>query len=125
VNATLSFAAAAMNGMLHGDDRNFEGISTDSRTIQEGELFVALSGPNFDGNKFVNQASNNGAAGAIVASLVVEDIAQIEVEDTKLALGQLGAAWRDQHSVTVVGITGSNGKTTLKELVAATTLACR
>ena len=119
MNATLSFAAAAMNGTLHGDDRNFEGISTDSRTIQEGELFVALSGPNFDGNKFVNQASNNGAAGAIVASLVGEDIAQIEVEDTKLALGQLGAAWRDQHSVTVVGITGSNGKTTLKELVAA------
>ena len=119
MNATLSFAAAAMNGTLHGDDRNFEGISTDSRTIQEGELFVALSGPNFDGNRFVNQASNNGAAGAIVASLVVEDIAQIEVEDTKLALGQLGAAWRDQHSVTVVGITGSNGKTTLKELVAA------
>lgn len=119
MNATLSFAAAAMNGTLHGDDRSFDGISTDSRTIQEGELFVALSGPNFDGNKFVNQASNKGAAGAIVASLVGEDVAQIEVQDTKLALGQLGATWRDQHSVTVVGITGSNGKTTLKELVAA------
>jgi len=119
VNATLSFAADVMNGTLHGDDRSFEGISTDSRTIQQGELFVALSGPNFDGNKFVNQASNKGAAGAIVASLVGEDIAQIEVDDTKLALGQLGAAWRDQHPVTVVGITGSNGKTTLKELVAA------
>jgi len=119
VNATLSFAADVMNGTLHGDDRSFEGISTDSRTIQQGELFVALSGPNFDGNKFVHQASNKGAAGAIVASLVGEDIAQIEVDDTKLALGQLGAAWRDQHSVTVVGITGSNGKTTLKELVAA------
>lgn len=119
MNATLSFAAAAMSGTLHGDDRNFAGISTDSRTIQEGELFVALSGPNFDGNKFVSQASNKGAAGAIVASLVAEDIAQVEVPDTKLALGQLGAAWRDQHSVKVVGITGSNGKTTLKEMVAA------
>ena len=119
MNATLSFAADVMNGTLHGDDRSFAGISTDSRTIQQGELFVALSGPNFDGNKFVNQASNKGAAGAIVASLVGEDIAQIEVDDTKLALGQLGAAWRDQHPVTVVGITGSNGKTTLKELVAA------
>ena len=119
MNATLSFAADAMNGTLHGGDRNFEGVSTDSRTIREGELFIALSGPNFDGNKFVNQASNKGAAGAIVASLVGEDIAQIEVEDTKLALGQLGAAWRDQHSVTVVAITGSNGKTTLKELVFA------
>ena len=119
MNATLSFAADAMNGTLHGGDRNFEGVSTDSRTIREGELFIALSGPNFDGNKFVNQASNKGAAGAIVASLVGEDIAQIEVEDTKLALGQLGAAWRDQHSVTVIAITGSNGKTTLKELVFA------
>lgn len=119
MNGALSFAAAAMSGTLHGDDLNFDGISTDSRTIKEGELFVALSGPNFDGNKFVNQASGKGAAGAIVASLVSDDIAQIEVEDTKLALGQLGAAWRDRQSVTVVGITGSNGKTTLKELVAA------
>jgi len=119
VNATLSFAADAMNGTLHGDDRNFEGVSTDSRTIREGELFIALSGPNFDGSKFVQQASSKGAAGAIVASLAGEDIAQIEVEDTKLALGRLGAAWRDRHSVTIVGITGSNGKTTLKELVAA------
>lgn len=119
MNTTLSFAADTMNGTLHGDDRNFDGISTDSRTIREGELFIALSGPNFDGNEFVKQAATKGAAGAIVASLAGEDIAQIEVEDTKLALGQLAAAWRDRHSVTVVGITGSNGKTTLKELVAA------
>jgi UDP-N-acetylmuramoyl-tripeptide--D-alanyl-D-alanine ligase len=108
-----------MNGTLHGDDRDFDGISTDSRTIREGELFFALSGPNFDGNKFVKQASDEGAAAAVVASHADEDIAQITVEDTKLALGQLGAAWRDRHSVTVVGITGSNGKTTVKELVAA------
>jgi len=87
VNATLSFAAAAMNGTLHGDDRNFQGISTDSRTIQEGELFVALSGPNFDGGEFVSHACRKGAAGAIVASLVDEDIPQIKVEDAKLALG--------------------------------------
>ncbi len=119
MNATLSFAAAAMNGTLHGDDRDYDGVSIDSRTIQDGELFVALSGPNFDGSKFVNHARSKGAAGAIVSSLVSEDVAQIEVEDTRLALGQLGAAWRERHSVTVVGITGSNGKTTLKELVAA------
>ena len=119
MNATLSFAAAAMNGKLHGDDRNFEGISTDSRTVQQDELFVALSGPNFDGGEFVSHACSKGAAGAIVASLAGENIAQIEVEDTKLALGQLGAAWRDRHSVTVIGITGSNGKTTLKEMVFA------
>ena len=119
MNATLSFAAAAMNGTLHGEDRSFDGVSTDSRSIREGELFVALSGPNFDGSKFVNHATRKGAAGAVVNSLLTDDVAQIQVEDTRQALGQLGATWRGQHSITVVGITGSNGKTTLKELVAA------
>lgn len=119
MNATLSFAAEAMAGTLHGDDREFSGVSTDSRTIREDQLFVALSGPNFDGSKFVSDAAGKGAAAAVVDSLVNEDIAQIEVADTRVALGQLGAAWRDQGSVTVVGITGSNGKTTLKEMVAA------
>jgi len=119
MNATLSFAAEAMQGTLHGDDRGFDGVSTDSRTLQNGELFVALSGPNFDGSKFVSQAHARGAAGAVVDSIVTEDLAQIAVDDTRLALGQLGATWRGQHSVTVIGITGSNGKTTLKEMVAA------
>jgi len=119
MNATLSFAAAAMNGTLHGDDADFDGVSTDTRTISEGELFVALSGPNFDGRKFVNHAGGKGAAGAVVASLTDEAVVQIEVEDTRLALGQLGATWRNQHSITVIGVTGSNGKTTLKELIAA------
>ena len=119
MNATLSFAAAAMQGQLHGADRSFDGISTDTRSIAEGELFIALSGPNFDGNKFVSHASSKGAAGAVVASLVQEEIAQIEVADTRLALGQLAAAWRDAHEITVIGVTGSNGKTTLKELIAA------
>lgn len=108
-----------MQGVLHGDDRSFDGVSTDSRTIRAGELFVALSGPNFDGNKFVGQACGRGAAAAVVNSLADEEIAQIEVEDTRLALGQLAASWLDQHSPTVVGITGSNGKTTLKEMTAA------
>jgi UDP-N-acetylmuramoyl-tripeptide--D-alanyl-D-alanine ligase len=119
MNATLSFAADAMQGTLHGEDRTFDGVSTDSRTLQEGELFVALSGPNFDGNKFVSHAHGKGAAAAIVSQLVNEDVAQIEVDDTRLALGQLAAAWRGKHSLTVIGITGSNGKTTLKEMVAA------
>ena len=119
MNATLSFAAQATSGELHGVDGSFDGISTDSRSIREGELFIALSGPNFDGGKFVSHAKSKGAAGAIVATLVSEDLPQIEVDDTKLALGRLSAAWRDQQSLTIVGITGSNGKTTVKELVAA------
>ncbi len=119
MNATLSFAAKAMDGELHGGDGRFSGISTDSRSIREGELFVALSGPNFDGGKFVSHAKSKGAAGAVVAALVGEDLPQIEVDDTRLALGKLSAAWRDQQSLTVVGITGSNGKTTVKEMVSA------
>jgi len=119
MNATLSFAAEAMQGTLHGDDRRFDGVSTDSRSIQNGELFVALSGPNFDGNKFVSQARAKGAAGAVVSSIAKEDVTQIAVEDTRVALGQLGAAWREIHSLTVIGVTGSNGKTTLKEMLAS------
>ena len=100
-------------------DREFSGVSTDSRTIGPDQLFIALSGPNFDGSKFVSHAAGKGAAAAVVDSRVSADIAQIEVADTRVALGQLGATWRARCSATVVGITGSNGKTTLKEMVAA------
>ena len=119
MNGSLTLAAEAMQGNLHGSDRTFDGVSTDSRTIREGELFVALSGPNFDGNKFVGQARGKGAAAAVVDAPTDEDIAQIEVEDTRAALGQLTGNWLNQHSPTVIGITGSNGKTTLKEMIAA------
>ena len=115
----LSSAATSMHGDLIGGDRIFDGVSTDTRTIRGGELFVALQGPNFDGRNYVAQASEKGAAAAVVAEPVADDIAQITVDDTKLALGQLGAAWRRDRSAVVVGITGSNGKTTLKELTAA------
>jgi UDP-N-acetylmuramoyl-tripeptide--D-alanyl-D-alanine ligase len=119
VKATLSYAAKAMNGELHGNDRQFDGVSIDSRSIGEGELFFALTGPNFDGSTFVGHARSKGAAGAVVASKVNVDIPQIEVDDARVALGRLGACWRDGHSPTVVAITGSNGKTTVKEMVAA------
>ena len=119
MNSTLAVAADAMQGVLHGDDRSFCGVSTDTRTVKSGELFFALSGPNFDGGEFVTQASAKGAAGAVVAAPVTKDIAQITVDDTRLALGRLGSSWRRQHTATVVGVTGSNGKTTLKEMIAA------
>ncbi len=116
---SLALAADNMNGELHGKDRQFEGISTDTRSMRDGELFFALQGPNFDGHDYVGKAKANGAAGAVVSSLVEDDIAQIAVDDAKLALGRFGAAWRNGKKVCVVGITGSNGKTTLKDLVAA------
>ena len=117
--STLSAAAGFMNGTLHGSDQSFNGVSTDTRTLGKGELFVALQGPNFDGRDYLEQARARGAAGAVVNGLVEDDIAQITVSDSRRALGLLGAAWRQSLSPTVIGITGSNGKTTLKELVAA------
>jgi UDP-N-acetylmuramoyl-tripeptide--D-alanyl-D-alanine ligase len=108
----LATAADSMQGKLHGADHPFNGVSTDTRTLRRGELFIALQGPNFDGCDYVSQARDKGAAGAVVPTLVDEDISQITVEDSKRALGDLGAAWRRQ-------LTGSNGKTTLKELTAA------
>ena len=117
--ATLAQAAASMQGVLHGDDREFGGVSTDTRTIRDGELFFALQGPNFDGRDYVRAAREAGAAGAVVGKQVDEGIAQITVDDARAALGRFGAAWRNAHEATVVGVTGSNGKTTLKELIAA------
>jgi UDP-N-acetylmuramoyl-tripeptide--D-alanyl-D-alanine ligase len=116
---SLSQAAAAMSGTLHGADRVFEGVSTDTRTLRPGSLFFALDGPNFKGSDFVSQAMEKGAAGAVVNTEVDAAIAQIAVDDTRLALGSLARAWRDRHDATVVGITGSNGKTTARELTAA------
>jgi len=117
--ATLSQAAGSMQGKLDGADHPFEGVSTDTRTIREGQLFFALQGPNFDGRDYVGVARENGAAAAVVSSHVNDDAVQIVVDDAKAALGRFGAAWRDEHDTIVVGITGSNGKTTLKELIAA------
>jgi UDP-N-acetylmuramoyl-tripeptide--D-alanyl-D-alanine ligase len=111
-----------MNGTLHGADQSFAGVSTDTRTLKHGELFVALEGPNFDGRDYVQQAGENGAAGAVVNALVDTNgssLPQVVVNDSRRALGLLGSAWREQLGTTVIGITGSNGKTTLKEMTAA------
>lgn len=117
--ARLADAADAMRGELHGQDRTFEGVSIDTRTLRSGELFVALKGPNFDGGDYVAESARRGAAGAVVEARQDVSIAQIVVPDTRRALGALGAAWRQGRSAVVIGITGSNGKTTLKELAAA------
>ncbi len=116
MKAQLSLASNVMDGRLYGSDADFDGVSTDTRTLVPGNLFVALSGPNFDGEAFLDVAADKGAAGAVVTRRHSVDLAQIEVDDTLAALGRLGAAWRRTLPATVIGITGSNGKTTLKEL---------
>jgi UDP-N-acetylmuramoyl-tripeptide--D-alanyl-D-alanine ligase len=115
----LSQAAASMQGRLQGDDASFRGVSTDTRTLKPGELFVALHGPNFDGASFVRQAAEARAAGAVLERAVESNLPTIIVPDTRKALGMLAASWRRQMPATVIGVTGSNGKTTLKELLAS------
>ncbi len=119
MNGTLTSAAQMMNGELQGLDRSFSGLSTDTRTLRGGELFFALEGPNFDGHDYVGSAAAAGAAGAVVSRPVDASASQITVDDTRAALGRLAAAWRRERPATVIGITGSNGKTTVKEMVRA------
>jgi UDP-N-acetylmuramoyl-tripeptide--D-alanyl-D-alanine ligase len=118
VKRSLRHFEAAMRGTLHGADAEFGAVSTDSRTIARGELFVALQGPNFDGHRFVAAAAERGAAGAVVARLVDAPIPQILVADTLQALQEAARVWRDTFEIPVVAVAGSNGKTTTKELIA-------
>ncbi len=100
----------------------YTGVSTDSRTVAEGNLYVALVGERFDGHEFVAHALSNGALGAVVSRAPAEDTnARLyPVDDTLEALGRLAAHRRERLHVPVVGITGSAGKTTTKEMTAAT-----
>jgi UDP-N-acetylmuramoyl-tripeptide--D-alanyl-D-alanine ligase len=119
VKRRLRDFALACGGRLHGADRSFSGVSSDTRTIGAGELFVALRGENFNGNEFVGAALAAGAAGALVDTQRPEAIAQIVVSDTQTALEKAAHRWRSTFSIPVVGVAGSNGKTTVKEMIAA------
>ncbi len=119
IRASLTQAARWVDGVLEGPDREFAGVSTDSRTLTSGQLFAALSGPNFDAHEFLDQAVARGAAGALVDRLQPSSLGQMRVDDTRLALGRLARAWRETLAATVVAVTGSNGKTTVKEMLGA------
>ncbi|MGI9330316.1 MAG: UDP-N-acetylmuramoyl-tripeptide--D-alanyl-D-alanine ligase, partial [Gammaproteobacteria bacterium] len=116
---TLGMVAESVHGVLHGPDREFDAVSTDTRALNGGELFVALRGPNFDAADFIAQAERLGAAGALVERRTECALAQVQVVDTRLALGDLARFWRSRFVLPVIGITGSNGKTTVKEMCAA------
>jgi UDP-N-acetylmuramoyl-tripeptide--D-alanyl-D-alanine ligase len=117
---TLAEAARAVGGELRGADRPFGAVSTDSRTLAAGALFVALKGPSFDGAEFVAAAAARGAVGALVGSAAEPAaLAQIIVPDTLAALAALAHAWRGAFTLPIVAIGGSNGKTTTKEMTAA------
>ena len=114
---TLGDFAHACGGRLQGADRTYIGVSTDSRTIAAGELFVALHGPNFNGNQFVEAALAAGAAGAVVDAPQPAAIPQIVVADTQKALEKASHEWRKSFSMPLIGVAGSNGKTTVKEMI--------
>jgi UDP-N-acetylmuramoyl-tripeptide--D-alanyl-D-alanine ligase len=116
---SLADCAAQVGGRLTGADAVFDGVVTDSRGSCRGQLFVALRGERFDGHDYVAKAAENGAAAAMVEHPVDCDLPQWVVTDTLAGLGRLAAAWRNRIPARVVAITGSNGKTTVKEMVAA------
>lgn len=115
----LSELANTVNGTLHGQDVCFSGVSIDGRTITPGDLYVAIKGDRFDGHQFVDQAIQAGAVASMVEQQEDTHNATVSVRQTKQALGQLAKHWRQRFDFPIVGITGSNGKTTVKELTHA------
>ncbi len=120
----LTEAALATGGVPSDGSIVFAQVSTDSRRINPGDLFIALVGEHFDGHEFVKDLIVGGAAAAAVvnrqwAARYGQGLPLLAVEDTRLALGHLGAYWRDRFDIPLIGVTGSNGKTTVKEMCAS------
>ena len=118
---TLGEAAGVVGGRTGAAQVAFAGVSTDSRALKPGELFVALRGERFDGHDFLGSAAERGAAAAVVdrRHVAAAPLPSLVVEDTRRALGDLARAWRRRFSPALVAVTGSNGKTTVKEMLAA------
>jgi UDP-N-acetylmuramoyl-tripeptide--D-alanyl-D-alanine ligase len=117
----LQQAAAWVGGRLVGDGAvAVQRVHTDTRTLQAGDLFVALKGERFDANDFIADARAKGAVAAIAQpGKLPPGMPGIEVEDSKLALGHLANAWRRRYQLPLIAVTGSNGKTTVTQMVAA------
>ena len=112
--------AVICGGRYSGEDREFTGVATDTRALQGGELYLALRGPRFDGNEFLAAAAAAGAVAAVVDRPVPgTPLPVIEVADGQAALSRAAAGWRACFTGPVVGVAGSNGKTTVKEMTAA------
>ena len=117
---TLSELTEVLGGVLSGSDACVSGISIDTRTLEQGNLFVAIKGPRFDGHAYVRQARDAGASAVVVQEPVEElGVAQILVRDTEKALGRLGQFNREGFHAPVVAVTGTCGKTSVKEMLAS------
>lgn len=116
---SLSLLSQELNGRLLGGDRDIRNVCSDSRFISDNSLFVALKGERFDGHDFARLAHKNGARALLVSRELPLDIPQILVSDTQKAMGEIGAYLKALINIKSVALTGSNGKTSVKEMVAS------
>ena len=121
---SLAKMSAVLSGKLINQDVEFSTVSTDSRNIKPGQLFIALVGPNFDGHQFIKEITQKGAAAAIVSKPIKTDLPLLQVADTNKALGQLAAWHRQQMQLPIIALTGSCGKTTVKEMTRCILAEC-
>ncbi len=115
----LSLIAHWAGGEIHGDDASIDAVSNDTRTLAPGSLYVALRGERFDGHDFAANAVEHGASALLVERLLPLEVPQIVVANTELALARIAAAMQQQRATRVFAITGSNGKTSVKNLLQA------
>ncbi len=115
----LSEAAVATQGRVIGQDALFTSVGTDSRNLTQGQLFVALRGEHFDGHAYAQPCLEQGAVAAMISAPQAGLSSALLVQDTRLALGNLAAHWRSKFTIPLAAITGSNGKTTVKEMLAS------
>lgn len=124
IRLTLSQLAGITHGELHGRDVAIDDVTSDTRKITAGCLFVALKGERFDAHDFAEQAKAAGAGALLVSRHLACDLPQVVVKDTRLAFGELAAWVRQQVPARVVALTGSSGKTSVKEMTAAILSQC-
>ena len=115
----LDECVAPLQAQLTGDSVALSGVSIDTRTLKPGELYIAIAGERFNGHEFVDAAEQAGAAAIMIHEHVECELPQLKVSDTLSALGQLGKFWAQRFAIPTIAITGSNGKTTVKEIIAS------
>ncbi|SFN17808.1 UDP-N-acetylmuramoyl-tripeptide--D-alanyl-D-alanine ligase [Izhakiella capsodis] len=124
ISLTLQQLATVVDGKLMGDSLNVDRVTTDTRSVASGSLFIALKGERYDAHDFVGDAISAGATSLIVSKHLQVEVPQVVVADTRIALGQLAGWVRQQSSARVVALTGSSGKTSVKEMTAAILRCC-
>ena len=118
-NMTLSLLAQELGGELLGKDVIFSNVSTDTRSLKRGDLYLALAGENFDGNNFIKEAERAGASSAVLSGQVTSKLPTLKVIDTHAALAKIANMNRQRSTAKIIAVTGSQGKTTVKEMLSS------